>query len=87
MQALNDEPDRLVEVQGRTELLINLSVIRYLSSSMLGKLINLNRKIEQAQGRLKLCCLSPVMRDTFRISKLEHFSEIFNDEVSVLARY
>jgi anti-sigma B factor antagonist len=87
VQELSDELHRLVEEEGRTKLLLNLSGVQYLSSSMLVKLINLNRRIEQAQGQLMFCCLSPAMRDTFRVSKLDHLFEIFNDEASTLARF
>lgn len=87
VQELSDELHRLVEEEGRTKLLLNLSGVQYLSSSMLVNLIKLNRRIEQAQGQLKLCCFSPAMRDTFRVSKLDHLFEIFNDEASTLARF
>ena len=85
VQELNDELLRLVEDEGRIKLLLNLNGIQYLSSNMLVNLIHLNKRIEQAQGRLKLCCLGPVMRATFRVSKLDHLFELFDDEASALA--
>jgi anti-sigma B factor antagonist len=87
VQDLNDELHRLVEDEKRNKVLLNLSGIQYLSSSMLVRLININKLIEHSQGQLKLCCLSPVMLDTFRVSKLEHLFETFDDEATALARF
>jgi anti-anti-sigma factor len=87
VEELSNDLLRLVEEEGRTKLLLSLSGIQYLSSAMLVKLISLNKRIEQAQGRLKLCGLSPVLCDIFRVSKLDHFFEIDYDEASALAHF
>jgi anti-sigma B factor antagonist len=84
---LSDDLLRLVEEEGRTKMLLSLSGIQYLSSAMLVKLIALKKRIEEAQGRLKLCGLSPVLCDIFRVSKLDHLFEIENDEASALANF
>lgn len=87
VQELDDELHRLVAVDGHTKLLLNLTGIRYFSSSMLVRLIQLKKSVEPAQGRICLCNLAPVMLDMFRISKLDHLFEIFDDEASALARF
>ena len=69
-------------------MLLNLSGIRYLSSSMLVRLINLQKtEVVQSEGQLVLCCLTPVMRDTFRVSRLDRLFEIFDDEAAALESF
>ena len=87
VQELDDELLRLVVEEGQSRLLLNLGGIRYLSSSMLVRLINLKKRAEELKGQLKLCCLTPVMRDTFRVSKLDHLFEIFDDESTALEHF
>ncbi|HEX8202426.1 MAG TPA: STAS domain-containing protein [Isosphaeraceae bacterium] len=81
---VGDQLDRLVDTEGHTQILLNLSGIRYLSSTMLGRLVSVNRRLEKAGGRLKLCCLSPVVSDIFRISRLDQVFQIFEDEEHAL---
>jgi len=83
---VGDQLLRLVENEGYTQILLNLSGIRYLSSTMLGRLVSVNRRLEQANGRLKLCSLSPVVSDIFRISRLDQVFQIYEDEPGALAR-
>ena len=87
VQELDDELVRLFAEEGHTKVLLNLSGIRYLSSSMLVRLINLQKRVVQSQGRLTLCCLTPVMNDTFRVSKLDQLFEIYADEAAALEKF
>ena len=79
VQEMGNELLRLVEDQGFNQIVLDLSGVRYLSSTMLGKLVSLSRRIEQSGGRLRLCCLSPVVSDILRISRLDRVFEIFDD--------
>jgi anti-sigma B factor antagonist len=87
VQELDDELNQLVSEEGRTRLLLNLNGIRYFSSSILVRLINLKKKVELADGKFAICCLTPVMRDTFRVSKLDTLFEIYEDESGALAQF
>jgi anti-sigma B factor antagonist len=85
VQELDDELSRLVSEEGHTRLLLDLTGIRYFSSTMLVRLINLKKRAEQAHGWVRLCGLTPVMVDTFRVSKLDKLFEIHPDEATALA--
>ena len=87
VQELDDELLRLFAEEGHTKVLLNLSGIRYLSSSMLVRLINLQKRVVQSGGQLTLCSLTPVMLDTFRVSKLDQLFKIFDDEATALASF
>ena len=86
VQEVGEQLIRLVDDQGYKQIVLNLGGVRYLSSTMLGKLVSLSRRIDQASGRLRLCCLSPVVSDILRISRLDRVFEIHQDVDGALAQ-
>lgn len=87
VQELDDELNRLVTEEGRTRLLLDLNGIKYFSSSILVRLINLKKKVDLADGRFAICCLTPVMSDTFRVSKLDTLFDIYDDVATALTHF
>jgi anti-sigma B factor antagonist len=71
---IGDELSSLVATHGHAKILLDFTHVQYVSSSMLAQLAKLQREIDQAKGRLKICGLGPVLLDTFRIS---HFEQLF----------
>jgi anti-sigma B factor antagonist len=67
---------------GRNRLVLNLAGSDYLPSMALGKLVMLNRKVQAANGRLALCCLSPVAEESL---VLTHILALFNVYATELA--
>jgi anti-sigma B factor antagonist len=74
---------RLIE-EGHTRLVVNFGGVQYLSSEVLGKLAGLQRKVEQARGRIQLCGLDPLLRDMVRITQLDRVFDICKDEAEAL---
>ncbi len=79
MRMLNDEENieqlgqelfSLVEQYNWLKLALDLSNVEYLTSSVLGKLITLHRKLHRSQGRLVLFGLSPGVDTILRTAKL-----------------
>lgn len=79
MRMLNDEENieqlgqelfSLVEQYNWLKLVLDLSNVDYLTSSVLGKLITLHRKLHRIKGRLVLFGLSPGVDSILRTSKL-----------------
>lgn len=87
VEELDGELRRLVSEAAPRKLILSLEGTRYLSSGMLGRLINLQKQVSQAGGQFAVCCPTPVMRDTFRVSKLDQVIELFDDEAAALARF
>jgi anti-sigma B factor antagonist len=54
---------------------------------MIAQLAALDRQLKQAKGRLKLCGIGPVLRDTFRISHMERLLDIYDDAPSALRSF
>lgn len=75
--------DKLIN-EGHIQILLNFRDVHYISSSMLGTLTSLKRRVESLKGRLKMCCIGPNLLEAFRISRLEQVFEIYADELSAL---
>jgi anti-sigma B factor antagonist len=60
----------LVEQYDRRKVILSLASVEYLTSSVLGKLITMHRKMHRSQGRLLICDLRPEVHDIMRLSRL-----------------
>lgn len=53
------------------QLVIDFECTNYLSSSALGMLIKINKRVCQDEGQLKLCRMKPKLYEVFEICKLD----------------
>src|SRR5260221_14407237 len=58
IEAIAEQLGSLVE-EGHSKLLLNFSGVEYLSSTALGKLISLHKKLSGAEGTLAMCHMIP----------------------------
>jgi anti-anti-sigma factor len=78
----------LVDDGGYRKLLLNFRDVEFLSTSLLGRLIGLKRKVERVKGRLILCGLDHSrVQEAFRITGLDRVFEIHDDEPDALDRF
>jgi len=59
------------------KLVLSFAQVKHLSSSALGTLIRLNKRIEESQGLLKLCSIKPNLYEIFVITKLNRLFDIY----------
>jgi len=87
IQELGQELFGLVEAENRSKLLLNFSGVDFLSSSALGKLITLDKKVKAVGGMLKLCRIRPEIYEVFAITKLNRLFDIKDEEADALAAF
>ena len=87
IQEIGEQLNELVEKHYMVKMLLNFENVEYLSSAALGKLITLNKKIKEENGKLKLCSVRPQIYEVFKITKLNKLFEIYDDEDRALARF
>jgi len=75
----------LVEDSPGIKLIVDFEGVEYLSSSALGKLITLKRKVEEASGTLKMCRIKPEIMEVFRITRLDTIFDIYPDLCSAMS--
>lgn len=87
IQTIGEQLFGLVDEEGWKQILLNFANVEYLSSAALGKLITLNKKVQQAGGKLVLCGISPQIIEVFEITKLDKFFKIMKDEQKALQSF
>ena len=87
IQQLGEELFRLATSRDCDNLLLNFSGVAFLSSSALGKLITLDKKVRARGGTLRLCNIRPEIYEVFAITKLNRLFDIKDDESDALASF
>jgi anti-sigma B factor antagonist len=78
---------RQLEPQKDVQLLLDLEGVEYLSSAGLGVLVSLLKKVKAGGGALKLCSLSPSIRELFEVMHLDTIFAIFPQREAALAAF
>ena len=95
MRMLNDEENieqlgqelfSLVEQYNWLKLVLDLSNVEYLTSSVIGKLITLHRKLHRSQGKLVLISLSPGVDSILRTAKLLTYFSVAESRDAAVAQ-
>ena len=87
IQVIGEQLLSLVEELGRQKILLNFANVEFLSSAALGKLIVLNRKLNETGGKLVLCNIDRNIYEVFEITKLNKVFAIAKDEQSGLQAF
>ena len=87
IQVIGEQLFSLVDEQGLRKILLNFSNVEFLSSAALGKLITLNKKLQQAGGKLILCNIDAQIFEVFEITKLDRFFKIIKEEQAALQAF
>ena len=77
----------LIEPETRPRVVCDFSRVSYLSSSALGMLIGLQRRVVQAGGQLKLAGIRDEIMEVFQITKLDTVLDIFRDTEAALEAF
>lgn len=78
---------QLAALRDRPKLLLDFVAVDYLSSAALGMLINVNGKIKQANGQLRLANIKPQIMEVFEITKLKRVFRISATREEALASF
>ena len=87
IQQISDELNQVAERVANGKLLLNFTDVKFMSSAVLGKLNNLNKKCKANGATLKLCNISPDIMQVFKITKLNKVFSIYESEEEALAAF
>ncbi len=82
-QSLSD----LIARRERSKLLLDFANVDHLSSAALGMLINVNNKIKQQNGQLRLANIKPQILEVFTITRLNRLFRILPSRDEALASF
>ena len=59
------------------KLLVDFSKVEHLSSSALGMLLTIDKKIQEQKGQFKLCGIRASIQEVFKITRLDQVFDIY----------
>ncbi len=68
-------------------LVLDFTGVNLISSSLLSKLILLQRRVDGTGGKLRLCEISPLLQQVFRTSNLDRLFSLDRDQRAALSAF
>ena len=84
IEQLGHDLEDLVRKEGCRKLVLHFGELDCLYSTLLGKLVNLQKILDETGGKLKIYGISPLVKEIFRACKLDDYFEFAKDRVSAL---
>jgi anti-sigma B factor antagonist len=87
---LSELGTELIETLNKTteeRVILDFRNVKFMSSSMLGKLVQVHKKAGEFKVKMKLCSIDPEIRQVFKITKLDKLFDIEADEASARAAF
>lgn len=80
IQAVGDELYRVVDELGKRRVLLDFAAVKFMSSTMIGKLPGLQNRLVGVQGKLVLCGLSDNLLHAIKLLTLDRKLNIVPDQ-------
>lgn len=80
VQQLGDEFSALLSEAGLKKMVLNFSNVHYMSSAVMGKLVRLQKQLDERGGELRLCHISESIREIFEIMRFDDLFDICESE-------
>ena len=77
----------LIEAKDRPKVLLDFANVDHLSSAALGMLIEVNNRVKQQNGQLRLASIKPQIMEVFEITKLNKLFRIMPTRADALASF
>jgi anti-sigma B factor antagonist len=77
----------LLDKSTEERVILDFRNVKFMSSSMLGKLVQLHKKSGEFKVKLKFCSIDPEIRQVFKITKLDKLFDIAADEAAARAAF
>ena len=79
IQAIRESIISVIEQGERINLILDFCNVRFLSSTVLGLLISVSKKVYEREGQLRLCNINPKIYEIFKITRLTKIFDILDN--------
>jgi anti-sigma B factor antagonist len=87
IKEIGDTLNSLIDERENPRILVDFANVDHLSSAALGMLINVNNRVKQQSGQLRLSNIRPQIMEVFEITKLNKLFKILPTRAEALASY
>ena len=77
----------LIDQVSGINLIINFCNVKFLTSSALGLLIRVLKKMRETGGKLKLCSIDPKIYEVFTITRLDKVFDIYDSQAEAVESF
>ena len=84
IQQISEQLNELVEARNKKKLLLDFNAVKFLSSSALGLLVTLKKKLDIINGTIVICGMNKELQKVFKITSLDKLFAFADDEESAL---
>lgn len=81
---IGEQLKSLVAASKPPRMVLDFSSVAHMSSSALGMLITLHKRIREENGQLRLCCIAPAIHEVFVITRLNEIFQIHTSREEAL---
>ncbi|HEX9639530.1 MAG TPA: STAS domain-containing protein [Acidobacteriota bacterium] len=86
LESIQQQVGELIQ-KGARRVVINLSAVQMMDSSGVGLLMELNRKLDQQGGILKLAAVQPRIRSLLSMTRLDRVLDVHENEGDAVASF
>lgn len=86
IEQLGRELFALVDQFGCLKVIVDMHAVMYVTSSVLGKLITMHRKLHREEGTFALCQVSKTVYDVLDTSRLVQYFNLFETKEEALGK-
>jgi anti-sigma B factor antagonist len=82
---IGEQLSALVAKSTPPKMVLDFAAVNHMSSSALGMLITLHKRIRERNGQLRLCAIQPAIYEVFVITRLNEILKICTDQQEALS--
>jgi anti-sigma B factor antagonist len=82
LKRISDDLDALLGKTDEQQVVLDFGPVKFMASSMLSKLVAIQKKCKEYKVNLKLCSITPQILEVFKITKLHKMFDIQADEAT-----
>lgn len=87
ISSLGQELGELINNTENTRVILNFQNVSFMSSAMIGKLVEFERKCTAAKVKLRLCSINENVEEVFNLMRMDKLFTIDPDEATALANF
>ena len=87
IQRIRDGIMEILTRSGTFKMVISFENVSHLASAMLGVLMELNNKVKEHKGEVRLCSLQPSIREVFKLTALDKVLKIFKSTDDAMVKF
>ncbi len=71
---------KLADLDFKPKMVVDFTAVEYMASLFIGKLVALQKHVNESKGRVVFCCFRPAILEIFKITQLDKVFALYPDQ-------